>query len=112
MTFDVRVVRPTRKPSANTVAASGTHAGHVVVPRVARPVRPTCKPRRIRYASGGYASGALAKMLPRLKNHSETENDSSASRSRFRSDSGRRQSARPSRKSAQKPSQTRYVLIL
>ena len=38
-------------------------------------------------------------MSPRLKNQSETENESSASRSRLRMLSGRRRSARPTRKS-------------
>src|SRR5579872_338788 len=50
-------------------------------------------------------------MLPRLKNHSETVNDSIISRSRLRSEKRRRQSTRPSRKSAQKPSHTVGELI-
>ena len=60
----------------------------------------------ISHTSGGYASGTLVKMSPRLKNQSEIENESRASRSRFRSESGRRRSASPSRKTAQSPSHT------
>src|SRR5690349_14203579 len=49
-------------------------------------------------------------MSPRLKYQSETENESSASRSRLRRLSGRRRSARPKKKSAQKPSQSGTLL--
>ena len=51
------------------------------------------------------------KTSPRLKNQSDTENDSSTSRSALRTESGRRQSTRPSRKSAQNESQTQVLLI-
>ena len=50
-------------------------------------------------------------MSPRLKNQSETENESRTSRSRFRTLSGRRRSASPSRKTTQKPSQIGTLLI-
>ena len=50
-------------------------------------------------------------MWPWLKYQSETENESNASRSRFRRLNGRRRSPRPSRKAAQKPSQTGRLLI-
>ena len=53
----------------------------------------------------------LANTLPSLKNQSETENESSARRSRVRSPSGRRQSTSPSRKTAQSPSHTSIRLI-
>ncbi len=56
--------------------------------------------------SGGYASGIAAKMLPRLKNHNETESERSASRSALRIENGRRQSTSPSRKIAHSPSHT------
>ena len=51
------------------------------------------------------------KIRPWLKYQSETENESSASRSRLRRLSGRRRSASPIRKTAQKPSQTSRLLI-
>ncbi len=51
------------------------------------------------------------KIRPSLKYQSETENESSASRSRLRSESGLRRSASPTRKIAQKTSQTGNELI-
>src|SRR5918911_3399750 len=51
-------------------------------------------------------------MSPLLKYQSETENERKATRSRFRSDSSRRRSARPSRKTRQKPPQIHGSLIL
>ncbi len=51
------------------------------------------------------------KTSPRLKNQSEIENERSASRSRFRSESGLRQFARPSKKTAQNESQIQGSLI-
>src|SRR5581483_9963291 len=68
--------------------------------------------RASRYARPGYTSEALAKMWPWLKYQSETENESSATRSRLRNLNGRRRSARPRRNAAQKPSQTGRLLIL
>src|SRR5947207_8776461 len=50
-------------------------------------------------------------MWPLLKYQSETVNERSASRSRFRTPSGRRKSARPSRKATQNASQTPTLLI-
>src|SRR5690242_248825 len=50
-------------------------------------------------------------MLPWLKNHSETVNESSIRRSAFRNDRIRRQSARPTKKTAQNPSQSAGLLI-
>ena len=47
-----------------------------------------------------------------MKKRSEIENESSASRSRLRSESGRRRSARPTKKSAQKVSQSQTPLIV
>src|SRR6266516_2915398 len=105
MTFDARMFRPTRNPATKTVAAASTHTGHAGTPRDGRSVRAIQRHRARSQTSGGYASGIDAKTLPRLKNQSETENDSSASRSTVRIESGRRQSTRPSRKIAQNPSQ-------
>src|SRR3954467_13034574 len=51
-------------------------------------------------------------MSPRLKYQSDTENESRTSRSTFRSESGLRQSARPSRNTAQNASQIGELLIL
>ncbi len=51
------------------------------------------------------------KIRPWLKYHSETENESSASRSRLRTLSGRRRSASPSRNTAQRLSQSGRLLI-
>jgi len=51
------------------------------------------------------------KISPSLKYQSETENESSVSRSRLRRDRGRRRSASPTKKSAQKASQTGRELI-
>src|SRR5439155_23428398 len=51
------------------------------------------------------------KTWPLLKYQSETLNETSASRSRFRSESGRRKSASPIRKEAQNPSQMGRLLI-
>ena len=51
------------------------------------------------------------KISPRLKNHREMENESSASRSRLRTDSGRRRSASPSRNTTQSAIQTTGRLI-
>jgi hypothetical protein len=48
----------------------------------------------------------LVKVSPRLKNQRLTEKDRNATRSRLRSESGRRQSTSPARKKTQKPSQT------
>src|SRR5262245_30814923 len=95
-----------RKPARKTAPASRTQYGQTTRPRAARPVQPIHAQRASRYASGMYTSGTDAKTFPRLKNHSDTENDSSISRSRFRHDSGRRNSASPSRKAKQNPSQT------
>jgi hypothetical protein len=50
-------------------------------------------------------------MSPRLKNQSDTENESSTTRSRFRIVSSLRSSASPSRKITQKPSQIGRLLI-
>ena len=61
--------------------------------------------------SRGRRATTLAKMWPWLKYQRETVNDSSATRSRLRRLSGRRRSARPSRKTAQKPSHTGHELI-
>ena len=95
-----------RNPARNTAPASRTQYGQTKRPRTARPVQPIQAQRASRYTSGGYASGTAAKTFPRLKNHSETENDSTMTRSRLRQDSGRRYSASPSRNATQKPSQT------
>src|ERR1043166_8206781 len=107
MTFELCTLNSvTRKPAPNAVAASRSQTGQRVRPGAARPVMPIQRPRPIRYTNGGYASGALAKMCPRLKNQSETENEGSAIRSRFRSENGRRQSKSPIRNAAQNESQT------
>jgi len=66
--------------------------------------------RAIRYTSGGYTSGTLRKISPRSKNASDTEKARSASRSRLRSENGRRRSPRPTKKTTQRPSQTYQVL--
>src|SRR5215212_5527203 len=95
-----------RNPAAKTVAARRIHTGQRSLPRGARPVTPIQIPRPIRYTNGGYTSGALAKMFPRLKNQRETEKASIAIRSSVRSENGRRQSTSPIRKSAQKANQT------
>ena len=58
-----------------------------------------------------YTSGTAAKTFPRLKNQSETENDSSINRSTLRSERMRRQSARPTRKTPQNASQSPGLLI-
>ena len=50
-------------------------------------------------------------MSPRLKNQSETENESSTTRSRFRIVSGLRKSASPTRKITHRPSQIGRLLI-
>ena len=50
-------------------------------------------------------------MSPRLKYQRLTENESSTSRSSVRSESTRRQSIRPTRKTTQNPSQTGRLLI-
>src|SRR5205823_1030412 len=67
--------------------------------------------RASRYTSGGYASDADAKTWPRLKYHSETENDSSIRRSRFRHEIGRRKFASPSRNAPHRPNQIELLLI-
>src|SRR4051795_5837991 len=107
MTLELRwLYSVARKPAPNAVSASRSHTGQTVRPAVARPVTPIHNPRPIRYTSGGYASGALAKMLPRVKNHSETENDSRARGRGARRESGRPQSTSPSRNAAQNASHT------
>jgi hypothetical protein len=53
----------------------------------------------------------LANTFPSLKNQSETENESRATRSSVRRPSGRRQSTSPRRKTAQSKSQTSSRLI-
>src|SRR5438067_13734251 len=106
MTFDERQFNPTRKPARKTVADASTQTGHTTAPRGGRSVRAIHKQRASSHSSGGYASGIARKTFPLLKNQSETERESSTSRSAFRTDSGRRQSARPSRKSAHNPSHT------
>ena len=63
------------------------------------------------HASGGYASGIAAKMWPWLKNHSETDSETSASRSTVRRPNGLRQSTSPSRNSAQNESHNQGSLI-
>src|SRR5919201_1025429 len=93
------------------VAAASTHTGHAAAPRGGRSRRAIHRQRASTQRSGGYASGIAVKTSPRLKNQSETENESRTSRSTVRSDSGRRQSTSPSRNSAQKPSQTGELLI-
>src|SRR2546422_10452075 len=98
-------MRKTAAASSTTGFQSGRAA------RAGRPRTPIQTQRARRYTSGGYARGTLAKMFPSLKYQSETENDSSASRSRFRSDSGLRKSASPSKKATQKASQTGQELI-
>ena len=57
-------------------------------------------------------AACAANTFPWLKNQSETENESIISRSRFRTESGRRQSTRPSRKTAQKPEPDRVRVDL
>ena len=79
---------------------SGRHGGS------ARRRKPIHAVRTRRYTSGGYASGTLVKISPRLKNQSEAENETRTSRSKLRSDSGLRRSASPSRKTAQRPNHT------
>ena len=63
------------------------------------------------HASGGYASGIAAKMWPWLKNHSETDSETSANRSTVRRPNGLRQSTSPSRNSAQNESHSQGSLI-
>src|SRR5829696_8970939 len=57
-------------------------------------------------------SGMARKISARLKNQSEIEKERSARRSRFRTESGLRQFAGPSRKTAQNESQIHGSLIL
>jgi hypothetical protein len=54
----------------------------------------------------------LVKMSPRLKNTSDTENDSNTTRSRFRQESSRRKSARPTRNTRQNASQIGHDVIV
>src|SRR5436189_4510379 len=100
-----RYSRPILNPPRKTARPIRAQAGQTGAPRLGRPRTPIQTQRASRYASGGYASGALAKTFPLLKNHRDTENDSSTSRSRLRSENGRRRSARPKKKSAQNGSQ-------
>src|SRR5205807_675743 len=98
--------RPMRKPARKTVAPRSIQTGQIGRPRTGRPVKPIHAQRAIKYRSGGYASGAEANTLPRLKNHSDTEKESSITRSRLRHDKSRRKFPSPSRNAAQKPSHT------
>src|SRR3954468_7444014 len=106
MTFEERQFRPTRKPARKTAAAASTQTGQTTSPRGRRSPRATQTQRTSSHSIGGYASGIAAKMLPRLKNHNETDSDSRTSRSALRIDNGRRQSASPSRNRGQSPSHT------
>src|SRR5215210_4301851 len=106
MTFDARQLSPTRKLTRKMEAATSTHTGHTARPDGARSRQPIHTHRASSQAKPGYRTGIAVKMSPRLKNQSETENDRSASRSRLRSESGRLQSTRPIRNTAQNPSQT------
>src|ERR687897_3794557 len=101
-----------RKPARKTAAAASAHTGQTGRdPGAARPRRAPIHARRAtRYTSGGYASGTLQKTSPRLKNQSEIENESSASRSRLRRLRSRRQSASPITKAAQNASQIGALL--
>ena len=92
MTFDARQLSPTLKPARNTVAAASTQTGHTVAPRDGRSSRAIHTQRSSSQSSGGYTSGIAVKTSPRLKNQSETENASAASRSALRIESSRRQS--------------------
>ena len=97
MTFESVTFSPTRKPIRNTTATASQGAG--ISSRRGRGggapdarLRSSHSIRASRYSRGGYTSGTEAQMLAWLKNASETENDSSTSRSRCSSDSGRRKS--------------------
>ena len=105
------MLSPSLNPARNTAPATRIHTGHTGRTAAVRAVAPIQVIRAITYTSGGYARGTLVKMSPRLKNQSEIENDSSARRSRLRSESGRRRSASPSKKTAQSPSQTSGLLM-
>src|SRR4051812_6720732 len=100
-----------RKPARKTVIASSSHTGHTGAPRDGRSVLPTQRQRASAHASGGYASAMAAKMWPWLKNHSETDSETSADRSTVRSPSGRRQSTSPSRNRTQNESHSQGLLI-
>ena len=76
-------MRPTRKPATKTVAAASTQTGQTAAPRDGRSERAIQTQRTSSQTSGGYTSGIAAKTLPRLKNQSETENDSRTRRSTF-----------------------------
>src|SRR6478752_7604291 len=95
MTFEARMLSPTRKPAMNTVAAASTQTGQTAAPRDGRSLRAIHTQRSRIQRSGGYASDIAAKIRPWLKNHSEAENDSRTSRSALRTESGRRQSKSP-----------------
>ena len=111
MTFELRTLRPMRNPTRKTVADASSQTGHSGRPRSGPPRQADQTILPSRYAIGGYASGTAVKMSPRLKNQSDTENESSTTRSRFRIVNGLRKSASPIRKIAQRPSQIGRLLI-
>src|SRR5579862_2012576 len=94
-----------RNPPRKIAAPASSHTGHTVAPGGERLRAPIQTQRASSHTRPGYASTVDAKTCAWLKNHSETENETSTSRARFRNESGRRQSTRPSRKRPQKLSQ-------
>ena len=88
------------------MAAISTHTGQTGAPDEGRSRRPIQKQRTSSQTSGGYAADMAAKTCPRLNRSSDTDSETRTSRSRFRSDRGRRQSISPSRKMAQNESHT------
>ena len=94
---------PTRKISASTSQVDrheqdGRARGSCS--RDARYERASISMRTSRYASTGYTSGTDVKISPRLKKTCDSENDSSTSRSRWTSRSGRRQSKKGKKKAS------------
>src|SRR3712207_8437144 len=73
---------------------------------IRRPPRSTLFPYTTLFRSGGYASGTDQNTSPRLNAYSDGVNASSASRSRFRNDSGRRRFPSPATNAARSEEHT------
>src|SRR4051812_1964771 len=111
ITFEDRQFNPTRKPARKTVADASTHTGQTNAARGGWSLRATHTQRTSSQTSGGYASGIAAKMLPRLKKHSDTDSEGSPRRAALRVDNRRRPPAGPGRNNAPRPRQTPWLVI-
>ena len=101
---------PTRKPTRNTAVASRTHAGHRGRARAA-PGKPVQAPRD-EPEERGIQERHAGEDLSVIEEPERDGDDSSMRRSRFRSESGRRRLASPTRKTRQSASQTPVVDLL